>query len=274
MVDFYALDMRGIRAAGSGRKLPFAWFQLEWLVLTHSCRSRRDKACAPGRIRPDDTRGFRHVTIDVRTALVLLPMAAVFLLAACSDRPNKSADGNDLAVPGPDFNYISVSDGRVRTLHELKYEISIAGDFSITEPKNRIDVFGNTPYRISLAAFIGEDSALMIHAEEVADSSGASDYSHLSLADWPDGTFRSSDPSCLHILPEEVRSEHDLQWLRENGFEPSGNIVYAQYFATTADMNTEIVISMLQHVGSCDDAFDNLMVIDQFQARTSGTRIE
>ena len=214
------------------------------------------------------------MTVAVRIAPVLFPVAAVLLLAACSDQSNEPADGDDRAVPGPDFNYISVSDNRVRTLHELKYEIAIAGDFSITEPINRIDVFGSTPYRISLVAFIGDDGALMIHAEEVADSSGSSDYSHLALADWPDGTFRSSDPSCLHIRPEEVEGEHDLQWLRENGFEPSGNIVYAQYFATTADMNTEIVISILQHVGSCDDASDNLMLIDQFQAKMSVQRIE
>ncbi len=210
---------------------------------------------------------------DMRGVLVLVPVA-VFCLAACSELPNESADGKDYAVPGPDFTYISVSNGRIRTLHQLEYEIAVAGDFSITEPKSRVDVFGHTPYRISLAAFIGDDRALMIHAEEVADLSGASDYSHLSMAEWPDKTFRSSDPSCLHIPPEEVEGEHDLQWLRQNGFEPSGNILYAQYFATTADMNTEIVITMLQHVGSCDDESDNLMTIDEFQARTSVTRIE
>lgn len=210
---------------------------------------------------------------DMRGVLVLVPVA-VFCLAACSGLPNHSADDKGFVVPGPDFNYISVSNGKVRTLHELKYEIAVAGDFAVTEPKNRVDDFGNTPYRISLAAFIGDDRALMIHAEEVADSSGASNYSHLSMSNWPDKTFRASGPSCLHISPEEVAGEHDLQWLRQNGFEPSGDLLYAQYFATTADMNTEIVISMLLHVGSCDDDPDSLMAIDEFQLRTSVTRIE
>jgi hypothetical protein len=209
----------------------------------------------------------------MREVIVLVPMV-LFCLAACSELPNESADEKDLPVPEPDFNYISVSNGSVRTLHDLTYEITVAGDFSITEPKSRVEVFDNTPYRISMAAFIRADRALMIHAEEVANSSGASDYSHLSLADWPDKTFRSSDPGCLHIPPEEVEGEHDLQWLRQNGFEPSGNILYAQYFATTADKNTEIVISMLQRVGSCDDESDNLMTIDEFQAIASVTKIE
>ena len=220
-----------------------------------------------------NSRGFGHVVGDMRGVLVLVPVA-VSCLAACSELPDHSADGKDFAVPGPDFNYISVSNGKVRTLHELKYEIAVAGELLITEPISRVDVFGDTPYRISLAAFIGDDRALMIHAEEVADSSGASNYSHLSVADWPDKTFRAREPSCLHIPPDEVEGEHDLQWLRQNGFEPSGNILYVQYFATTADMNTEIVISMLQHMGSCDDESDNLKAIDDFQARTSVTRIE
>jgi hypothetical protein len=209
----------------------------------------------------------------MRRVLVLIPVA-VFCLAACSEPPGNSADGRDFSVPEPDFNYISVTNGRAHTLNELKYEIAVEGDFSITEPKSRVDVFGNTPYRISLVAFIGDDRALVIHAEEVADSSGASDYSHLSMADWPDNSFRANEPSCLHIPPEEVEGEHDLQWLRQNGFEPSGNILYAQYFATTADKNAEIVISMLQRVESCDDESNNLMTLDEFQARTSVTRVE
>jgi hypothetical protein len=118
------------------------------------------------------------------------------------------------------------------------------------------------------------DNALMVHAEVVADSSGASDYSDLAIAGWPNETFRSSGPICLHIPPGEVEGEHDLQWLRQNGFEPSGNTLYAQYFATTADMNAEVVISILQHVGSCDDEANNPSAIGEFQAKASVSRIE
>ncbi len=183
-------------------------------------------------------------------------------------------DADEVAAPALDFNYISVSDDRIRSHHALKYEVSIAGDFRITRPKNRIDYFNNTPYRISLAAFITDDSALMIHAEEVADSSGASDYSHLEVTEWPNETFRSSGPNCLQIPAEEVEEEHDLSWLRQNGFEPSGSILYAQYFATTADMNTELVISILQRVASCDEAFANSEIISALQARTSVNEIK
>ncbi len=210
---------------------------------------------------------------DARQIAVLI-LTAVFFSGSCSALHNDSIATDQVAAPALDFNYISVNDDRIRTHHALEYEVSISGDFKITPPKNRIDYFNSTPYRISLAAFITDDSALMIHAEEVADSSGASDYSHLAVTEWPDETFRSSGPDCLQIPAEEVEEEHDLSWLRQNGFESSGSILYAQYFATTADMNTELVISILQRVASCDEAFANSELIRALQARTSVNKVK
>jgi hypothetical protein len=46
-----------------------------------------------------------------------------------------------------------------------------------------VDIMNNKRSQKSLAAFIGNDSALMIHAETVADLSGASDYSNLLQAE-------------------------------------------------------------------------------------------
>ena len=210
---------------------------------------------------------------DAKEKLVLA-LAAVFSLCSCLEVPDNADDTDLVEAPRIDFNYVSVSGGRIRTLHELKYEVATTGNFHVTEPKNRVEYFDDTPYKISLAAFTSDDSALMVHAEEVADASGASDYSNLAPAEWPDETFRSSGPICLLVPAEEVEEEHDLLWLRNNGFEPSGTILLAQYFATTADMNTEIVISILQHVASCDEESANLELIGAFQARTSVTRIE
>jgi hypothetical protein len=54
----------------------------------------------------------------------------------------------------------------------------------------------------------------------------------------------------------EIEGEHDLEWLRERGFEPSGTLAYAQYFATTRDFNDEIVITLLARVASCEPGLD------------------
>ncbi len=91
--------------------------------------------------------------------------------------------------------------------------------------------------------------------------------------DWPTAV-PSSGHVCLEIPADEVEGEHDLQWLHNNGFEPTGTILFGQYFATTVDKNAEIVISMMQHVSSCDDESTNLKVIRDIQAKTTVTKIE
>jgi hypothetical protein len=219
------------------------------------------------------TRRKRDMSSKTRHILVFT-LAGAFFLGSCSELSKDQIDGDHLAPPELDFEYISVSGGRIHTLHELKYVVSTAADLQVTEPKSRIAQFNGTPYRISLAAFISDTGSLMIHAEEVADSSGASNYSHLPSAIWPNESFRSSGPQCIQIPAEEVEEEHDLLWLRQNGFEPSGSIIYAQYFATTADMNSELVISILHRVTSCDEASADSEIIREFQAKTLVTRLE
>ena len=54
----------------------------------------------------------------------------------------------------------------------------------------------------------------------------------------------------------EIEGEHDLEWLRDKGFEPSGTLAYAQYFATTGDFNDEIVVTLLARVAACEPGLD------------------
>jgi hypothetical protein len=197
---------------------------------------------------------------------VLMITATSAFLLACSDTSTETESSDVNPVSSVDFSYISVNDNRIQTLHDIPIEISAGDGFSATEAKNREDVFHGAPYKISLAALIDDDSALMLHAETVADLSGASDYSNLPQADWPNEAFRSGDPVCMDIPLEATEGEHDLEWLRDNGFEPTGAIVFAQYFATTADNNSEIVLSILVRVASCDDETDSAAIVEQFQA--------
>lgn len=188
------------------------------------------------------------------------------------DSPTDSGNSQTEEAPSVDFNYISVTDNRIQTLHDIQIEVSATEGFRATKPKNRVDEFDGTPYNISLAALIGEDSVLMIHAETVADFSGASDYSNLPQAAWPDSTFRSRGPSCMEVPAEAIKGEHDLEWLQENGFEPIGTIVLEQFFASTEDHNTEIVLSILVHVESCGEESESAAVVADLQARISFAR--
>lgn len=141
-------------------------------------------------------------------------------------------------------------DGGFRTTHGLTYRIT-SDRMVATRPKHRSDKFGDNPYEISLAAFISEAGVVMVHAERVADQSGASNYEDKPGSDWPNDTFRSDGAVCIQVPASEVEGEHDLEWLRENGFEPSGALAFAQYFATTADFNDELVITLMARVPSC-----------------------
>ena len=79
--------------------------------------------------------------------------------------------------------------------------------------------------------------------ERVADGSGASDYDALAPAGWPDQRFRSEGPSCMDVAIAERDEEHDLRWLHANGFDPVGQLVVQQFFATTPDQGKELWVS-------------------------------
>lgn len=202
-----------------------------------------------------------------RTDLIGI-LAGGLLLCSCSSETVGTAETSEPS-PSDEFNYISVSDGRINTVHGIDYEVTAPDGFVATDPVDRENNFDGTPYKISLAAIIGEESALMIHAETVADLSGASDYSNLPEAVWPDGNFRSRGHLCMEVPPEAIEGEHDLEWLQNNGFDPVGPILLEQFFATTADMNKEVVLSILIKMPACDDEAANENAISKFQAEVS-----
>ena len=140
-------------------------------------------------------------------------------------------------------------------------------EFIIVNPKHRTAIFNDVPYEVSLSAFISNPVAVMVHAERVADASGASDYSDKSLVKWPNENFRSDGPVCMALPYDAIEGEHDLEWLRKNGFEPSGNILFSQYFLTTEDFNDEIVISMILHVNDCKNNLANMELLQKTQTK-------
>lgn len=113
-------------------------------------------------------------------------------------------------------------------------------------------MFNAHPYVITLAGFIGERQAVLVHAEHVEDVSGASNYEDLPVAAWPERRFRQRD-ACTTLSESDIPGEHDLEWLRANGFDPQGPIVLAQSFLTTIDHNNEVVISVVVKGVDCAD---------------------
>ncbi|WP_417479216.1 hypothetical protein [Maricaulis maris] len=139
-----------------------------------------------------------------------------------------------------------------RTLHTLTLRIGADDSLTAAGPTDRSAVFNDVPFDISLAAFIADDQAIMVHAEQVADGSGAANYTRYELSEWPIPGFRLKPLDCLEVSAEIVNSEHDLAWLREHGFNPAGVIWIEQYFLSDDSFNNEVVISLLVRGSDCD----------------------
>ena len=146
--------------------------------------------------------------------------------------------------------HLVAMDGGFKTTHGLSY--TITSDQMVAKgPKHRTDQFGDNPYEVSLGALFSDDGVVMVHAERVANQSGASNYQDLARSQWPDDSFRFSGATCIDVSAAEIEGEHDLEWLRDNGFEPTGPMVFVQYYATTNDFNDEVVITLLARVDAC-----------------------
>jgi hypothetical protein len=164
--------------------------------------------------------------------------AALFLASAASG-----------AAAG--FSFIEASANALRTTHEIRLEIVRPKGFRAAPPSSRSTMFNAHPYEVTLAGFLGRNQAILLHAERVADRSGASNYEALPPGDLPGFRVRTQ---CAAIAAADVTEEHDLSWLAQHGWNPAGaSLAIRQYFRTTPDHNEEVVISLIAKVKRCGD---------------------
>ena len=166
------------------------------------------------------------------------------LLAACATA--------HAPPPGDVPVHLERAGGWLRTRDSVPLSARLPGPFRLAGPMHRRAEFDGHPYEVSLGAFLGVDEAVMVHGERVADSSGASNYEALPPADWPSPAFRLRS-YCVEIAADGVAGEHDLAWLRAQGWEPAGTLAMDQYLATTADHNREAVLSLIVRGVKCED---------------------
>jgi hypothetical protein len=168
-------------------------------------------------------------------------------LAACA----LSAAAAALAQDAPEF--LAVTDGnRIRTLHTLPLEMQAPADLPFFGPTHRSATFNAVPFDISLGAFLDNSRVIMVHAEQVADGSGAANYTRFPATDWPLSGFRDKPLFCFDLTADDVAVEHDLSWLRDHGFDPVGPIWLDQYFLSDDDFNNEVVISLIVRAEDCE----------------------
>lgn len=157
--------------------------------------------------------------------------------------------------------------GGFETRHDLALIIEADATLNATAITNRSAVFNDVPFDISLAAFIAADQAVMVHAERVADGSGAANYTRFEASSWPMDGFRHKPLRCFDVDAEIIAEEHDLNWLRDRGFDPLGPVWIEQYFLSDTRFNNEVVISLLVRSTSC--ATEPVATLDALRATTS-----
>ncbi|MGZ8345975.1 MAG: hypothetical protein ACXWUP_02560 [Allosphingosinicella sp.] len=189
----------------------------------------------------------------------LVPLLAV-LLAGCA------ATQAEVPERTPAFRHLAVVDGRISTQNALR--LTVVGDASLraTPATHREAVFGGHPFEVSMAALLGGDEAVMVHAERVADSSGRSNYDTLPAAGWPDSRFRLRS-QCAALDRATVDEEHDLAFLDRHGWNPEGHLALEQYYVSTADHNQEVVISLIARVADCADETANRALLQRLRDR-------
>lgn len=149
---------------------------------------------------------------------------------------------------------LAANDHAIRTRHSLRYRVVLPRDFQVTAVDNRRDHFNGHPFDISRAALIGPNAAVMVHAETVADGSGASNYEQLPLEALDGQAFHVRPRSCQNLSRADIVGESDLEWLSAQGFPPIGPLAVAQYLGSSADHNAEVVLTLMVRVPTCSPA--------------------
>lgn len=155
------------------------------------------------------------------------------------------------------FGNLRASTHSVVTTHGLDHALRMPHRFHVASPEHRTDTFNGHPFRISLTAFLSKDAALMVHAETVADDSGASNYDALPMATLAGLTFHRRPDQCVNLSKQQLEGEHDLLWLADHGFPPTGPLQVRQYLTNNPQHDREIVLTFMLRVADCTHAERN-----------------
>jgi hypothetical protein len=174
-------------------------------------------------------------------------LGLLLLVEACALGPPRPG------AAGPAFAHLEVRGRVIRSRTALPLSVAAPPHFRRAGPEHRVAEFDGHPFEVSLAAWLGESGAVMVHAERVRDGSGASNYDALPTADWPGPHFRMRS-YCVTVTAEQVAEEHDLRFLDRAGWSPLGPVALEQYLRTTPDHNQEVVVSLVVRGVDCADA--------------------
>ncbi|QQS41550.1 MAG: hypothetical protein IPM63_00970 [Acidobacteriota bacterium] len=152
-----------------------------------------------------------------------------------------------------DFDYLKISRNVVRTTHSAKYRIYIDKPFKFLGRLDHKAVYGDIGFNISMAVFARGNDLLLIHAEKHSDGSGGLDYSDLTPAKLDDLLFTRRTQCASTEDTEELASNPQIRFIRSKGFDLSVPFQLEQFFTTSKDGTSEVVISYGRAVDKCSE---------------------
>lgn len=153
------------------------------------------------------------------------------------------------------FVFLEFENNKLQATHEIPLAVRVAEGYQEAGPVNHTPTFNDHPFKVSLAAFVGDSSFIMVHAEKLADNSGTLDYSNLDSTKFKGLDFVMRN-QCAELTDEIIDEEHDLSFLKNNNFELKPAVYLRQFLTTTEDRNSELVLSYGKRVKSCSDELD------------------
>ena len=152
-----------------------------------------------------------------------------------------------------DFQYLDISGNIVRTIHAAKYKIHISSSFKFLGVLNHQATYNDIGFNVSMAVFSRGKDLILIHAEKHTDGSGGLDYSDLEPAKLSGLPFTHRTQCASSEDKEELDNNPQISFVRSKGFDLSIPFQLEQYFTTSKDGTSEIVISYGRAVKECSE---------------------
>lgn len=150
-----------------------------------------------------------------------------------------------------DFDYLNAEGHTVETTHRAKYRFKLSKSFKPLGEFHHQPVYEGVRFNVSLAAFAREDRLLMIHAEMHTDGSGGLDYSKLTPVELGGVRFTSREQCVTLADVRDPYSNPELRFVRERGFVILPPLYLKQFFTTSPDTTSEVVLTFARRVESC-----------------------
>jgi len=148
--------------------------------------------------------------------------------------------------------YLYRSGNQIESTHNLRLSFTIDRAFRPIAAADYQPTFDGKKFNVSIIAFAHGSEFVMIHAEMHTDGSGGLDYSKFVKTELNKVPFTSRE-QCAEIDAQTINEEHDLKLLSDGGFSSTPAIWLKQYYATSSDGTSEVVVSFGHRLRSCSD---------------------